>query len=331
MVFLVKQKDSKVINLDFHDKRLQRLLIHGATLGVVCIIPFFVPPYYQKLAVEALFLAVFAMSLDLIMGYAGMASFGHAAYFGLGGYTLGFILKFLTPSVWLALFAAGVVSGMLALFIGVVSIRARGIYFAILTLAFAEVLYRVVFHTYALGGSDGLVGIPVPSLDLGLFQVDLKRTLHFYYVAVAFCYISYLVCFRLVESPFGRVLQGIRDNENRVMFLGYNVKQYKVIVFVISGIFAGFSGAFFSLFKTFADTEQLHFLLSGKVIVMTLIGGLGTLVGPMVGAVLLTVVETIVSSHFHAHAIIIGATFVLVVIFLPRGVFGLFSDIRHRR
>lgn len=306
-------------------------MVHAVILGAVCIIPLFIPLYYQKLAVEAIFLAVFAMSLDLIMGYAGMASFGHAAYFGLGGYTLGVILKSATPSIWLALLAAGVLSGFLALFIGVVSIRARGIYFAILTLAFAEVLYRVIFHTYALGGSDGLVGIPVPPLNLLLFNLNLKETLHFYYLAVAFAYISYLFCYRLVESPFGRVLKGIRDNENRVAFLGFNVKQYKVIVFVISGIFAGWSGAFFSLFKTYADTEQLHFLLSGKVIVMTLIGGLGTLLGPMVGAVLLTVVETIVSSYFRAHAIIIGAIFVLVVIFLPKGVFGLFSDLRSRR
>lgn len=331
MVFLGKQKDSKVVNLYSRLKSVKSVFVHGIILGVVCIVPFCISPFYQKLAVEAICLAVFAMSLDLIMGYAGMASFGHAAYFGVGGYTLGAILMFWCPSVWPAFLAAGLVAGGFAFLVGVTSIRARGIYFAILTLAFAEVLYRIVFHTYALGGSDGLVGIPVPPLDLVVVKVDLTKTLHFYYIAVAFAYISYVVCYRLVESPFGRVLKGIRDNENRVSFLGFNVKQYKVIVFVISGVFAGWSGALFSLFKTFADTEQLHFLLSGKVIVMALIGGMGTLLGPMVGAVLLTVVETLASSYFEAHSIIVGTMFVLVVIFLPGGIFGLFSDLRNRR
>ncbi len=317
--------------MDSRFKSLQNVLVHGIVLGVVCIIPFCIPPFYQKLAVEAICLAVFAMSLDLIMGYAGMASFGHAAYFGLGGYTLGAVLMFWWPSIWPAFLAAGFLSGVLAFLIGVTSIRAKGIYFAILTLAFAEVLYRVVFHTYALGGSDGLIGIPVPALNLIFLKVDLTKTLHFYYLAVAFAYISYRVCYRLVESPFGRVLKGIRDNENRVSFLGFNVKQYKVIVFVISGVFAGWSGALFSLFKTFADTEQLNFLLSGKVIVMALIGGMGTLLGPMLGAVLLTVVESVASTYFHAHSIVIGTMFVLVVIFLPGGIFGLFSDLRNRR
>lgn len=303
------------------------LAIHGLILLLICLCPFIMSNYLLMLAVEAILLAVFAMSLDLIMGYAGIASFGHAAYFGAGGYTLGMIIMHVTPSVWLALVAAGLVCGTLALLVGSVSIRAKGIYFAILTLAFAEVLYRIVFHTYALGGSDGLIGIPVPQLNLIFAKVNLKDPLNFYYVAVAFAYLSYVVLRRLVASPFGRVLGGIRDNEDRVPFLGFSVRHYKIIAFTISGIFAGFSGALFSLFKTFADTEQLHFLMSGKVIIMNLIGGLGTLLGPMFGAIFLTLFETSVSSHFEAHHIITGTIFVLVVIFLPRGFYGLLEQI----
>lgn len=303
------------------------LAIHGVILILVCLLPFCISNYFLVLAVEAVLLAVFAMSLDLIMGYAGIASFGHAAFFGAGGYTLGMIIMHVTPSIWLALLASGVICGSLALLVGSISIRAKGIYFAILTLAFAEVLYRIVFHTYALGGSDGLIGIPVPDLNLFMVKVDLKKPLNFYYVAVAFAYISYLVFKRLVDSPFGRVLAGIRDNEDRVGFLGFSVRHYKIIAFTISGIFAGWSGALFSLFKTFADTEQLHFLMSGKVIVMNLIGGLGTLLGPMFGAIFLTLFETSISSHFEAHHIITGTIFVLVVIFLPKGFFGLFQQI----
>lgn len=313
------------------------LILHLIILVGVCMVPFFISDYYRMLAIEAIILAALAMSLDLIMGYAGIASFGHAAYFGAGGYTLGIIIKYITPSIWLSLLAAAVICGVLAFLVGVISIRARGIYFAILTLAFAEVLYRVVFHTYGvwgminLGGSDGLIGIPVPDLDLLLFNVNLKKPINFYYVAVAFVYLSYLVCFRLVESPFGRVLRGIRDNEDRVAFLGFNVKQYKVIAFVLSGVLAGWSGALFSLFKTYADTEQLHFLMSGKVIVMNLIGGLGTLIGPLMGAIFVTVFESIISSYFEAYLIIIGIIFILVVIFFRRGIFGLILDLGKRR
>ena len=307
--------------------KMRVTLTHALILTVICLLPFYLSDYLKVLAVEAIVLAVFAMSLDLILGYSGIASFGHAAYFGAGGYTLGVIIMYVKPSVWLALAAAGITCGLLAFLVGVSAIRARGIYFAILTLAFAEVLYRIVFHTYALGGSDGLIGIPVPDLNLLVTQVDLKKPLNFYYVAVVFAYLSYLICSRMVGSPFGRVLMGIRDNEDRVGFIGYNVRRYKIIVFIISGIFAGWSGALFSLFKTFADTEQLHFLMSGKVIVMNLIGGIGTMLGPMFGAIFLTLFETSISSYFHAHHIITGAIFIIVVIFLPRGFYGLIFDI----
>ena len=300
-------------------------MIHAAVLGCVLLVPSFISEYYTRLAVEAMILAVFAMSLDLIMGYAGIASFGHAAYFGAGGYALAVIVVHVTDSIWAALLASAMVSGLLALLVGVLSIRAKGIYFAILTMAFAEVLYRIVFHTPFLGGSDGMVGLPTPDLNLGLFKVSLKKTLNFYFVAAAFAYLSYLVCHRIVRSPFGHVLMGVRENEERVPFIGLNVKRYKITAFVISGIFAGLSGGMFSLFKSFADTEQLHFLMSGKVIIMTLLGGLGTLIGPMVGAVFLTVFETILSSYFESYHIITGALFILVVIFFRKGLIGLLS------
>jgi len=300
------------------------LVIHLSILIGVCLLPFLLSEYLRMLAVEAILFAVFAMSLDLIMGYAGIVSFGHAAYFGAGGYTLGVVIMHVTPSVWVALLAAGLVCGVLALLVGLISIRAKGIYFAILTLAFAEVLYRIVFHTYALGGSDGLIGIPVPDLNIFGVKLNLRKPLNFYYFAVAFAYLSYLTCRRLVESPFGRVLKGIRDNEDRIGFIGFSVRHYKILAFIISGIFAGWSGALFSLFKTFADTEQLNFLMSGKVIVMDLIGGLGTLLGPMFGGIFLTIFETSISSYFEAYHIIIGAMFIIVVIFLPKGFYGLF-------
>jgi len=303
------------------------VLFHVIVLVALAILPLFLSTYHQQLAVEAIILAVFAMSLDLVMGYAGIATFGHAAFFGIGGYAMGVMLKFLFPSLWLGLILAGFCTAILAFFIGFVSIRAKGIYFAILTLAFAEVVYRIIFHSYntPLGGSDGLVGVPTPMLGFGFFEIDLRKTINFYWVATAFAYLSYLVCKLVVGSPFGSILSGIRENENRVSFIGFNVKWSKVIAFVMAGIFAGFSGAMFTAFKTYADTEQLSFVLSGKVIVMGLIGGIGTLIGPMIGAVVITIFESIISTYFHAHNLIIGALFVVVVIFMPKGLLGLFG------
>lgn len=309
---------------------IKPLLINGLILLSICLVPLFISQYYLMLAVEALILAVFAMSLDLIMGYAGIVSFGHAAFFGCGGYALGMTIMHITPSIWLALIVAAVFNGGLAILLGVISIRTRGIYFAIVTLLFGEIVYRIVFHTQALGGSDGLIGIPVPDLNLLFFKVRMEKTLNFYYVAVVFAYLSYIACSRLVKAPFGRVLQALRDNENRVPFLGFDVKKYKVIIFTISGILAGLCGALFSLFKTFADTQQLHFLLGGKVIIMTLLGGLGTLIGPMVGAIFLTIYETIISAYFESYHIITGAIFILVVIFLPKGLLGLISGAKRK-
>lgn len=308
---------------------LRTVIIIGVLTLAVILIPLLASEYYVRLAVEAIILAVFALSLDLIMGYAGIASFGQAAYFGAGGYTLAVVVVHLTHSVWLAVAAAGVVSGLLSLIVGAVSIRAKGIYFAILTLAFAEVLYRVVYHAQFLGGSDGMVGLPTPDLNLVLFSLDLKNTFNFYWLAVAFAVAAWLVCRRLVGAPFGHVLMGIRDNEDRVAFLGYNVRKYKIAAFVISGSLAGMAGAMFSLFKGFADTEQLHFLMSGTVIVMTLLGGLGTLIGPMIGAIFLTFFETIISSWFESYHIITGALFIMVVIFFRQGLWGLVGGNRQ--
>jgi branched-chain amino acid transport system permease protein len=311
-------------------RRINLILMHAGVLLALFLCPLFIGRYWLLLLTEALTLAIFAMSLDLIMGYAGIVSFGHAAFFGLGGYALGVTIIHIVPSVWLALIMGACISGCLALFVGVVAVRTRGIYFAILTLLFGEVVYRIVFHIRALGGSDGLIGIPVPDLTLIFFKVDMKQPVNFFYVTAVFGYLSFLFCRKLVDSPFGRVLRALRDNENRVPFLGFNVKALKIISFAISGMLAGLGGALFSLFKTFADTSQLHFLLSGKVIIMDLIGGLGTLIGPVVGAIFLTFMETFLSGYFESYHIITGAIFVLIVIFLPDGLVGLLRTVKKK-
>ena len=301
------------------------VLLHTIILCCVCVVPGIIPEYYLMIGIEAIIMAVFAMSLDLIMGYAGIASFGHAAFFGIGGYSLGMTIMHVIPSIWAGLIIAAVISAGFAFLVGIVSIRTRGIYFAILTLLFGELIYRIVFHTPALGGSDGLVGLPMPDLSFLFFKIDMKNTRNFFYFTATFAYISYLLCRRVIKSPFGRVLIAMNDNENRVPFLGFNTQIYKIIAFVIAGAMAGLSGAIFSLFRSFADVSQFHFLLSGKVIIMVLLGGLGTLIGPMAGAIFLTIYETIASTYLESYHLITGAVFILAVIFLPKGIWGLLN------
>ncbi len=303
---------------------------HAIVLLMLSLVPSFLSEYYLRIVIEGLILAVFAMSLDLIMGYAGIVSFGHAAFFGLGGYAMGIILLYVSESVWLGLLTGGCIAGCLAFCVGVVSIRTRGIYFAILTLLFAEIVYRVVFHLRILGGSDGLIGLPMPELNFIITNIDITSTRHFYYFTLIFMYLSYLVCFRIVNSPFGMVLRALNDNENRVPYLGFHVKSYKIIAFVASGFLAGLSGALFSLFKSFADTQQLHFLLSGKVIIMDLLGGLGTLLGPMIGAIFLLLFESIVSSFIESYHILTGILLIIIVIFLPEGLLGILNRLKER-
>ena len=314
-----KDKMNRAMNRMFN----KVYLLHIAILACVCSVPSFISDYYLMIGIEAIILAVFAMSLDLIMGYAGIVSFGHAAFFGIGGYSIAVTLMHIIPSIWTGLILAALISGGFALLVGIVSIRTQGIYFAILTLLFGELLYRIIFHTPALGGSDGMVGIPVPELSFGIFSFDISKISNFYYLSVAFAYVSYLICRRILNSPFGRVLKAMGDNEKRVPFLGFNIITYKIVVFVISGSIAGLSGALFSLFKGFADVSQLHFLLSGKVIIMDLLGGIGTLIGPMIGAIFLTIYETKASEYFESYHLLTGIIFIIVVIFMPRGILGL--------
>jgi len=300
-----------------------RTLFFIPILIAMLVLPFVLSEFYIMLVTESILIGIFAMSFDLMIGYAGLVSFGHAAFFGAGGYALAYALLRWGTSVWVALGLAAIVAIIFSIVIGALSIRAKGVYFAILTLAFAEVMYRIVFYSDTFGGSDGMIGLPIPILLFpGGIALSLAKPSSFYFFALAYGLIAYAVIRRITRSPFGKVLEAIRENEERTSFVGHNVKRYKMICFTFAALFAGLSGAIYSLLKSFADTEQLHFLLSGKVIIITLIGGLRTLLGPVVGAVFITFLEVLIGRYFEYYLILIGLSFVGVVIFLPRGIFG---------
>ena len=283
--------------------------------------------YYLLLAFDALLFGAVALSLDLLMGYSGLVSFGHAAFFGLGAYSTAVLLERGVLSLWLCLGLAAVVVGAYALTVSYFATTRRGIYFALLTLIFAEVIYTFFRYTQTFGGSDGIQGLPSSQVWPGA-AIDTPARL--YYLVVAYLLLAYLACRALVRSHFGQVLVAIRENEDRARFLGYNVQRYKMAVCVISAVLTGLAGALYPGRAAYATPDLLHWSISGEFLIMVMIGGLGTLVGPIIGGVFFTVLQEKVSSYVQWYNIVIGLVLVLIVLFVPRGLLGFRHALRRR-
>jgi branched-chain amino acid transport system permease protein len=283
--------------------------------------------YYLLLAFDALLFGAVALSLDLLMGYSGLVSFGHAAFFGLGAYSTAVLLERGVLSLWLCLGLAAVVVGAYALTVSYFATTRRGIYFALLTLIFAEVIYTFFRYTQTFGGSDGIQGLPSSQVWPGA-AIDTPARL--YYLVVAYLLLAYLACRALVRSHFGQVLVAIRENEDRARFLGYNVQRYKMGVCVISAVLTGLAGALYPGRAAYATPDLLHWSISGEFLIMVMIGGLGTLVGPIIGGVFFTVLQEKVSSYVQWYNIVIGLVLVLIVLFVPRGLLGFRHALRRR-
>jgi branched-chain amino acid transport system permease protein len=297
-----------------------RALTLGA-LAALALLPWVLARYQLSILVDLLIFGLFAMSLDLILGYTGMVSFGHAAYFGLGAYGSALVLIHFEQPIPVALAAGALLAGVVAAPVGWFSTRATGIYFAMLTLAFAQLLYTIAYKWRGLtGGSDGIAGVPKTTLFWGGPSLAEPRT--FYYLVALTAVLSLLACRALVRSPFGRALQAIRENEHRFVSLGRDSRPFKLVVFVIAATFAGLAGALFAPFRGFASPEVMFWVLSGQGLMMVITGGIGTLVGPVVGAMVFILVQEILSSYTEHWMIFTGAVFVLIVIFLPGGVVG---------
>jgi len=292
-----------------------------AVLGALALLPWVLARHQLSILVDLLIFGLFAMSLDLILGYTGMVSFGHAAYFGLGAYGSALVLIHFEQPVPVALLAGALLAGLVAAPVGWFSTRATGIYFAMLTLAFAQLLYTVAYKWRELtGGSDGIAGVPKTTLFWG--GPSLAEPRLFYFLVAACVVLSLVACRALVRSPFGRALQAIRENERRFVSLGRDPRPFKVVVFVIAAVFAGLAGALFAPFRGFASPEVMFWVLSGQGLMMVITGGIGTLVGPVLGAMVFILVQEILSSYTEHWMLFTGVVFVLIVIFLPGGVVG---------
>jgi branched-chain amino acid transport system permease protein len=293
-----------------------------AAAALLALLPLGLPPYAMTLLTEALILGLFAMSLDLMVGYARLISFGHAAAYGFGAYACGNFLLHTSMSLPFAVLLAGVLGGIVAIAVGWVCTQATGVSFSMLTLAYAQLLYAVAFKwTPVTGASDGLAGIP---RNPGPFGVTWWSThAGFYYLALAFLLGAFVFCYALVRSPFGAVLRGIRENEAKTIALGYNTRRYKIAIVAISFGLAGVAGALYAPFAGFANTELLFWLLSGQVLIMVIVGGAGTLIGPVLGAMFFLYVQQKLSSYTDSWALFFGVIFILFVLFMPEGIWGL--------
>ncbi len=299
-----------------------------ALLGAAALLalaPFVLPVYATTLATEALILGLFAMSLDLMVGYARLISFGHAAAYGLGAYACGYVLLHTALPMLGAIAAATLFAGVLAIGIAWVCTIATGVSFSMLTLAFAQLLYAVAFRwTSVTGASDGLAGIPRRPGPFGLALFDSRTG--FYYL-VLFCLAAgFLFCRALVSSPFGAVLRGIRENEAKTKALGYDTRRYKIAVVAIAYALGGLAGALYAPFAGFANTELLFWLLSGQVLIMVIVGGAGTLVGPILGAAFFLLASQILSAYTDSWALFFGLLFIAFVLFAPEGIWGLLTS-----
>jgi branched-chain amino acid transport system permease protein len=293
-----------------------------AAAAVLALAPLVFPTYGMTLLTEALILGLFAMSLDLMVGYTRLVSFGHAAAYGFGAYACGWLLLHTSLPMLAAIPLAALLAGVLAIGVAWVCTQATGVSFSMLTLAFAQLLYAVAYKwTSVTGGSDGLAGIPRRPGPFGLHVVATRNG--YYYLLLIVLLGAYLFCRALVRSPFGAVLRGIRENEAKTLALGYNTRAYKIAVVALSYALGALAGGLYAPFAGFANTELLFWLLSGQVLIMVIVGGTGTLIGPILGAAFFLTVEHQLSNYTEAWALFFGLIFIGFVIFAPEGIWGL--------
>ena len=280
---------------------------------------------YIQLGTQVVILALAAMSLNFLLGFTGTLSFGHAAYFGLAAYGAAMTIKYLTPNTLLAILVGVCVGTAAAIVMGGLIRKLRGVYFAMVTIAFGQVFYFIAFRWNTVtGGDDGLTGWTRQAIDLGVVKLDIEHNGElFYYVTLAFFALGTGIMAVLLRSPFGRTLLAIRENERRARFLGIPVERHIWLSFVISCVFVSLAGALFALLNNFVDPRFLRWDQSGNFVIMAVLGGMRSFWGPLVGAAIFVVLQDYISSQTENWQSFIGLFFVLIVLFFPRGVLGI--------
>ena len=314
----------------FESRTVASLLL--AAVAGLALFPFASDEFYLELFTHIMVLGIFAMSLDLLIGYTGLVSFGHAAFFGLAGY----LLAIITPeseavSLWVSLPVCLAGAALAALVIGWFSVRTSGIYFIMITLAFAQMAFYYFNENVALGGSDGMFIFTKPSVGVGGFEViDLGDPTTVYYAVLASLVACYLLLSMVLRAPFGRVIKAIRVNEHRTRALGYDTRRYKLAAFVIAGTMAGYAGYLEAVSTGIVSPGHLSWHQSGLVLILVILGGMGTLYGPVLGAFVLVLLHDQVQDVTVHWQLVQGIFVILVVLFLPHGIAGLVARLARR-
>jgi branched-chain amino acid transport system permease protein len=288
---------------------------------------------YPYLGVEILIWSIYALAFNLVLGTAGLPSFGHGAYFGVGAYAFGLCQFEVAANLWMCLGAAALAAALAGLIVGLFISHRRGIYYAFLTIAFGQIFWTIAIKAYPLtGGEDGLLRIARPPVDFGVVAFDLNDNLALYYFVLVLFAVVVVALWRLVHSPYGQVLAAIRQSETRAAHLGYNVWLYKLSIFAISAAFSGLAGGLFAMAQLSAFPDVMSLNQSGLVVMMTLVGGgLVSFWGPVVGVVVYLIARDVIGALTNAWMLYFGLMFVLLVLFRPEGIAGIVKPVLERR
>jgi len=307
------------------------ILVFVLILLALIALPFVVGLFYQTFLTELFVWILFAISFDLIFGYTGLLSFGQALFFGLGSYTVTILMRKFGFNTELSLLLSILIPVLFAWFVGYFSVKLTGIHFVIITIIFA-IIGNIIGETWTsfTGGSDGLTFSPRP-FRLGLFQISLMDIKGNYYFVLAIVAICYLFLRRMVQSPLGKVFISIRENEERARLIGYNVQRYKLIAFIIGGGLSGLAGGLYSLTLKYAAASYLHWSVSGHAVVYTIVGGMGTLTGPVLGAGIVMSLEHYLINILQATDLVVGIVLVFMVLMAPKGLVGFIQSKLRRK
>jgi branched-chain amino acid transport system permease protein len=286
--------------------------------------------FYLRLATEALILSGLALSIDILLGFTGLLSLGQALFFGVGAYVSALVLREV-PSFWLALGAASGASLVAGVVGGLIANRVRGVYFALITFGMAQIVAKIIYNTRSLGASDGLIGIPVVEIPLGFVTLSAGNPLEFFLVVLGGITLIYAGMSYVLSTPFGRVMIALKANEKRVPYLGYSTWAPRMVAYVLAAVIAGTVGGLYPMLRGFVSPELMFFSASGDALIMVIIGGSGTLVGAIWGAILLVAFKSVVGSWTEHHLIIVGIMFMAAVLFMKRGLIGLVKPMIERR
>ena len=306
----------------------------GILFVIVLLWPYIIPLIggYDGLAIEMVIFAIFAMGFNILLGYTGILSFGHAAFFGLAGYSMGLILIHLKIPILLGMLFGIALSTFTAILIGLLIIRKTGIYFAMLTISFGQMFFFIASRWKDFtGGEDGLTGIPRDVIGIpGLVSISISENMQFYYFCAFIFILAAWVKYKLIHSHFGQVLKTIRENETRARMVGYNVRKYKLSSFIISAIYAAVAGTLYGLFLNYMFPQTLDWIRSGDIVIMSLIGGMGTFFGPIIGAGVVVALRVLISIYAKIEGLVfwqlfMGLIFLIFVLFFPKGIWGFFE------